>query len=315
MAKKILSNGIDVSKHNGLIDWSKMKGKTDFAVIRIGYGSDYRNQDDSQYRHNIAGCEQIGIPYGVYLYSYADTVGKAESEAEHAIRLLKGYHPAMPLYYDLEENSVARLGKAKILAMAKAFCRKVEAAGYTFGVYANTNWWNNYLTDGWYNGYSRWVAQYNSVCTYKGDYDLWQYTSKGRIEGFSGVFDMNHCYRKFGAEKKPLKAPTDALVDEILAGKWGNGEERVKRLTDAGWDAAAAQKAVNARLAAEKAKKSGDVDGDGDVDSADARKALRVAAGLEKATADETLRGDVDGDGRITSADAREILKRAAKKK
>ncbi|MBQ6163683.1 MAG: hypothetical protein IJK23_04325 [Clostridia bacterium] len=314
MARKILSDGIDVSKHNGYLDWDKMKGKIGFAVIRVGYGSDYRSQDDAQYKHNIEGCIKIGIPWGVYLYSYADTPEKAESEAEHAIRLLKGYRPVMPLYYDLEENKVAARGNANLLAIAKAFCKKVEAAGYTFGVYANTYWWNTYLTDAWYNGYSRWVAQYNSVCTYKGNYDLWQYTSKGHIDGFGGVFDMNHCYKNFSAAKKPLKAPTTELVNEILAGKWGNGEERVRRLTEAGWDAAAAQKAVNERLAENK-KGKGDIDGDGDVDSSDARKALRIAAGLESATAEQIARGDMDDDGRITSADAKEILKEAAKKK
>lgn len=252
------AKGIDVSKHNGNIDWDKMKGKVDFAIIRIGYGSDYSNQDDAQYKHNIAGCEKIGIPYGVYLYSYADTVEKAASEADHAIRLLKGYRPTLPLYYDLEENKVARLGKAKLLEIAKTFCKKVEAAGYTFGVYANTNWWNNYLTDGWYNGYSRWVAQYNSVCTYKGDYDLWQYTSKGKIEGFSGVFDMNHCYKCFGCQP-------------------------------------------------------GDVNGDGKVNSSDARIALRAAAKLEGLTDAQKKAGDTDGDGDVDSADARNILRKAGK--
>ncbi len=311
MAKKILSNGIDVSKHNGYIDWEKMKGKIDFAVIRIGYGSDYPSQDDSRYRQNIEGCERNGIPYGVYLYSYADTAAKAESEADHAIRLLKGYRPAMPLYYDLEENSVAKLGGARLLEISKAFCRKVEAAGYVFGVYSSTYWWNTYLTDKWYNGYSRWVAQYNTVCTYQGDYDLWQYTGKGRIEGFSGVFDLNHCYRDFSAGKK-LKAPTKALVDEIIDGRWGNGAERVEKLTAAGWDAALAQKAVNERLAREK---KGDLNGDGSVTSADARQALRVASGLEKADGDQIRRGDMDGDGKITSADARKILKEVSKTK
>ena len=95
MAKTILSKGIDVSYANGKIDWSVMKNHVDWVIFRVGYGSNYASQDDAQFENNIKGCEKYGIPYGVYLYSYADTVEKAKSEAEHCIRLLKG------LFYSL----------------------------------------------------------------------------------------------------------------------------------------------------------------------------------------------------------------------
>ena len=263
MARKILSNGIDVSYANGYLDWEKIKGQIDWAIIRVGYGSDYTNQDDSQYRHNIESCEKLGIPYGVYLYSYADTVVKAKSEAAHAIRLLKGYKPAMPLYYDLEENKIAQLGNEKILSIARTFCDAVTKAGYVFGVYANLNWWNNYLTDAWYNNYSRWLAQYNAVCTYKGKYDIWQYTSTGRLEGVPGKFDRNHCYRNFFS------------VPNVKGDLDNDGKVSSKDARTALRYAAGLEKLTDAQV------KKGDMNGDGKLTSADARDILRKAAGIQ----------------------------------
>ena len=89
MSKKILSEGIDVSYAQGRIDWAKLKGKIGFAIIRCGFGGDFTNQDDSQWLNNVNGCIENGIPFGVYLYSYATTPEKARSEAEHVLRLIK----------------------------------------------------------------------------------------------------------------------------------------------------------------------------------------------------------------------------------
>ena len=86
--KKIL---IDVSEHQGKIDWEKVKPQIDGAILRCGYGSDYTNQDDEQFKRNADECTRLGIPFGVYLYSYADSIEKAKSEAAHVLRLIKGY--------------------------------------------------------------------------------------------------------------------------------------------------------------------------------------------------------------------------------
>lgn len=82
---------IDVSKYQGEIDWSKLKGKIDGAIIRCGYGKNIATQDDERFKENVEACIELGIPFGVYLYSYAKTVLDARSEAEHVIRLLKPY--------------------------------------------------------------------------------------------------------------------------------------------------------------------------------------------------------------------------------
>ena len=166
----ILYRGIDVSYANGRIDWALMKGKTDFAIIRLGFGGDYTSQDDVQFMNNVRGCIDNNIPFGVYLYSYATTVAKAENEAQHALRLLRGIVPDLPVFYDLEESRISSLGREKILAMAKAFCEKIENAGYVYGTYANKNWFTDYLVDEWYDTKVKWIAQYYSSVTYNGRY-------------------------------------------------------------------------------------------------------------------------------------------------
>ena len=257
--RKIIKKGIDISYANGRIDWDKMKDNVDFVIIRCGYGGDFTNQDDEQWLANVTACEQRKIPYGVYLYSYATTEDKAMHEATHVLRLLKGHKPDYPVFLDLEESRISAIGKEKILEIAKIFCERITAAGYVYGTYANKYWYDTFLTDSWYNEHPKWIAQYNKQCTYKGCYDIWQYSETGRFDGFNCDFDLNYCYTSF--EKGDMNndgdvTPSDAR--EIL---------RVAANLD-----------TPDSLQAEK---NADVDGDGDIDSSDARRALRKAAGME----------------------------------
>ncbi len=189
--------GIDVSHHQGEIDWEKVKAAgIDFAIIRCGWGMDDPGQDDRYFERNVKECERLDIPYGVYLYSYADSTYRAGREADHVLKMIEGHNLSYPVFYDMEDNSVlGNRTKAENVALmasvATAFCEKIEAAGYPAGVYANTNWWNNYLTDSCFDQWHRWVAQYNVECTYKGKYGIWQYTSDGRVNGIDGRVDMN----------------------------------------------------------------------------------------------------------------------------
>lgn len=192
-ANRYIRKGIDVSKHQGKIDWNKVKAAgIDFAIIRCGYGSDQTNQDDAQWAYNVKECERLGIPYGVYLYSYANTMDKAKSEAQHTLRLLKGHRPSYPVYYDLEDKVVAGAGTSAIVNMANTYCSTLENAGYKAGIYASKSWWTSYLSSSSLNKYEKWVAQWNSTCTYTGSYRLWQYTSDGSVPGISGRVDMNY---------------------------------------------------------------------------------------------------------------------------
>ena len=188
--------GIDVSQHQKTIDWKTVANEIDFAIIRCGYGSDFKSQDDKYWASNVAACKKYGIPFGVYLYSYATNAEKAKSEAEHVLRLLKGVNVTLPVFYDLEDNSQKDLDAGTLGEMAQVFCDTVSAAGYDVGIYANKYWWTNYLTDPAFDNESwyRWVAQYNTSCTYKEDYLMWQYTGSGQLDGINGNVDMNFWY-------------------------------------------------------------------------------------------------------------------------
>ena len=196
---KAICKGIDVSYHNGTIDWKRVKqSEVEYAIIRCGYGTNDKNQDDKKWEENVKGCIDNNIPYGVYLYSYADTVEKASSEADHAIRLLQGKKLKYPVYYDLEEDKLRdKISKQTIADIAQTFCDKLSAKGYTVGIYANKDWFTNYLTDRRFNNWTKWVAQYNTVCNYKGKYDMWQCSSTGRVPGISGNVDLNYSYSPF----------------------------------------------------------------------------------------------------------------------
>lgn len=192
----ICEYGVDVSVHNGDINWLAVKEYgIKFAIIRLGYGQDYKDQDDAKFKANADACQKLGIPFGVYLYSYATTVKQAQSEARHCLRLVSGYNLALPIYYDLEDpKTTATCSNSQLLKISKAFADVITKAGYEVGFYSNTNWWTNRLTDSYYNGFSRWVAQYYNKCTYNGAKDIWQYSSKGAVAGIKGNTDMNVLY-------------------------------------------------------------------------------------------------------------------------
>ncbi len=187
--------GIDVSHHQGAIDWDTVAPNIDFAIVRCGYGEDMTSQDDRYWKANADACTRLGIPFGVYIYSYAETDEQARSEAEHVLRLVEGYEISLPIYLDLEEEKLlGKCTKEDFLRHAQIFCDIIEEAGYQAGVYANYNWWTNYLTDPAYDQWSRWIARYASATGYHKDYDMWQYSSTGSVPGISGNVDMNYWY-------------------------------------------------------------------------------------------------------------------------
>lgn len=201
---------IDVSEHQGIINWEQVKGQIDGAILRVGYGDDIASQDDKQWKRNADECTRLGIPFGVYIYAYATNEAMARSEAAHVLRCIKGYNLKFPVYYDVEEPGTEGYAKQA----AQIFGDVIEKAGYWCGVYANLNWWNNYLKG--LERFTKWVAQYNSQCDYAGaNKDMWQYTSSGSVTGINGSVDMNECYRNFPGEmggisgNKPTPPPTN----------------------------------------------------------------------------------------------------------
>ena len=189
-----VAKGLDVSHHQGKIDWEKVsKSDVDFVIIRCGYGNNLTSQDDKYFAQNVAGCEKYNIPYGIYIYSYALSKSDAKSEANHVLRLIKstGAKPTYPIYIDYEDSSQNGLTPKQLGNFATAFFNKTIAAGYKAGVYANLNWWTNKLTDSRFNQWTKWVAQYNSACSYTKPYQIWQSTSTGKVPGVNGNADLN----------------------------------------------------------------------------------------------------------------------------
>lgn len=141
-----MKKAIDVSKHQGLIDWLKVKNSDiGLAMIRSGYGR-YTNQRDPQFTRNVQECERLGIAWGTYWYSYATSPVQAQQEARCCLQVIKGLKPTLPVAYDIEyEPGILALSNATRTAMVKAFLDEIEAAGYYGILYASKDFIQNRL--------------------------------------------------------------------------------------------------------------------------------------------------------------------------
>lgn len=185
---KIKRKVIDVSHHQGKIDWGKVKASgIDGVIIRV---ADSTKIMDRQCDRNIKECERYGIPFGLYIYSRAKTKKQARKEAAIILKKAKGHKIQYPLYIDLEQAGYGKYAKK----VATEFGNAVEKKGYWCGVYANLGWWEDYLNG--MNRFSKWVARYGKKPK-TANMDMWQYSSKGKVTGVSGECDMNYCYVDF----------------------------------------------------------------------------------------------------------------------
>ena len=248
--------GIDVSSYQGNIDWNKVKENIDFAILRLGWIGNTNHSLDTKFETYYRDCKSAGIPIGVYVYNYCNSQERARNGAEWAINQLKDKSIDLPIYIDMEESSIENLGKDNLTNICIAFNTIIENAGYWAGVYANLNWYTNYLNKDTIKArYTTWVADYGvSQDRYEGEYDMLQYTDEGSISGIAGNVDMNIMYRDLINEiKEQDKEPepdtdrktVEELAREVIAGQWGNGEERKIKLTEAGYDYSAVQAKVN----------------------------------------------------------------------
>ena len=242
--------GIDVSSWQESINWAEVKGQIDFAIIRLGYGDNIERQDDKYFLRNINGCIENNIPFGVYIYSYATNLGgnaSIQSEIDHCKRLLNQISKKpFCVYIDMEDDSTIKLGKTILTNFALEFCKQISQAGYKAGVYANQNWFQNYLNPSTIAsyGYSIWCAKYSdNKPNISSNYDIWQYSSTGRINGINGNVDMNVMINNIIGEQN--QKSIEELANEVISGKWGNGEDRKNRLTSAGYNYQEVQNRVN----------------------------------------------------------------------
>lgn len=193
-----MKRGIDVSYHNGVIDWNKVKKSgIEFAMIRTGYGISSPNQVDKKFHENIEGAINAGIDVGVYHYSYAISPLDASREASFCLDIIKDYKLTYPVAYDIEDPSIAKYTKQEKTDMCKSFCDKIEMNGYYAMIYCNKNWINNHLhAHEILPYYDLWLAQWGAdkpdvAC------GIWQKSDSGKIDGINGSVDINVSFKDY----------------------------------------------------------------------------------------------------------------------
>jgi lysozyme len=233
---------IDISHHNGIVDFDKIAKNKDIegVIVRIGYGDNIKSQDDRYFTRNIEECIIRGIPVGTYIYSYAVDMDQAKSEVEHCLRLLKPYKNKLniPCFLDIEERKAYN---SNIKDRVNYFLKTMNENGYKAGVYCDEFTYNHYLNFLNNDSHSKWIAKYSNKKPNTGikvAFDMWQYSSKIKIDGIIGNVDASVLYRK-GMIRNTVKATKKKtqkeIANEIIKGLWGDGTERVTKLKNAGY--------------------------------------------------------------------------------
>lgn len=192
--------GIDVSKYQAQIDWSRVKSSgVQFAMIRTGYGGDtsaWNQQTDAYFESNYAGATGAGLKVGAYHYSYATNPSMASDEADFCLHILNGRHLDYPVAYDLEDRSQAGVSPDVMAQIVQTFCGKIQQAGYRPAVYSYVNFYNARLTSPLIAQYDTWIANFveDSAPRFNRPYTMWQYSSGGSVQGISGRCDMDYSY-------------------------------------------------------------------------------------------------------------------------
>ncbi len=206
--------GIDVSYWQGQIDFDRLanSNQIDYMITRIGWYSSSKQKlmVDTQFERNYREAKRKNIPLGAYVYSYATSVEEARREAQSVVEYLKNTNQTqyeLPIFYDIENDNQIQLGKDTITRMCIEFCEVLKNAGFSVGVYSYSYWLENYMNlNSLPSDYSVWVAQYDknhdgslpeNIYKYANKYDMWQYSSKGKVEGIDGDVDVNICYKKY----------------------------------------------------------------------------------------------------------------------
>lgn len=191
---------IDVSKHNGTIDFDRVyRDGISGVIIRAGYGKS-TDQRDPLFEENYRKAREAGLHVGAYWYSYAKTAAEAKVEAACFYAIINNKTFDLPVYLDIEEAGSAPNANAII----EAFCEYMEKLGYFVGLYGSKSYLTSNTKEATTSKYTAWVAQWANECTYTRQYDMWQYTDSGNVDGVSGNVDISVCYRDFPGIIVPL---------------------------------------------------------------------------------------------------------------
>lgn len=232
--------GIDIYEGNRVTNYDELANNIDFAILRVGYGVSYlpEVQKDIRFEQNYRGLHNK-VPLGAYYYAYANEIGEGKKEAENCLKYLGNKKLELPIYYDLEDKTMNYIPK-----VAREFVDTIKAAGYKAGIYCNLNWAKNKINLDDFKDCSIWIAAYgNNNGQVPQDkptirYDIWQYTSKGQINGVYGNVDMDIADNLPGIKPEPQPEPTythtqfvkDIQIAEGQTGKWIDGIAGVRTL-------------------------------------------------------------------------------------
>lgn len=185
--------GLDISKHNGDVDFNLIKkAGVSYVILRAGYGK-IAGQKDSKFDVNYARAKEAGLNVGAYWYSYAESTIDVEMEANACLSVIAGKKFEYPIYFDLEESRQFKLGSIFCTNCVNLFCDMLETNGYFAGLYMSKSPMIQYISPETRKKYALWVAQYASKCTYPEPYGMWQFSPNGMLMGHNVWFDLNEC--------------------------------------------------------------------------------------------------------------------------
>lgn len=224
-AGNVRVKGIDVSMHQGEIDFEKVKkAGVKFVIIRCNNWNLDKNcvEKDPYFERNYKVAKAAGLDVGAYYFTWQTTAGGAMDDAALCISYLKGKKFEYPIYFDLEWNKAFAQGKATCDAMVRAFCDRLEDNGYFAGLYISRIPLQTYISPDVASSYSLWIAEYGAKCNYDGLFGMWQYSDKGRVSGISGDVDLDECYVDYptliksggfnGYPKQEPEKPLDTVI-------------------------------------------------------------------------------------------------------
>lgn len=251
-----MTKGIDVSSWQGDIDFKRVKKSgIKFVIIRAGFGTNAA--PDKYFERNYAGARAAGLKIGAYWYSYAESGSGALDEARTCMNVIGGKKFELPIFYDIEEQSQFVRGVDFCSNLARTFCDALEENEWFAGLYTSRYPLQHYFSREVASRYAVWVAEYNPTLNYRGNYGIWQYSSTGSVDGINGAVDLDYCYvdypkiikaaglNGYSDNAPPPEKTIEEIAREVIRGEWGNGDERYRRLTEAGYDYYLVQRRVN----------------------------------------------------------------------
>lgn len=238
--------GIDVSRWQGQIDWNKVKNAgIKFAILKCG-GSDAGFYTDKTFEYNYKECKRVGIAVGAYYFVGKDciTYEAGQADAKRMLSICAGKEFELPLFIDCEAQETKH--KIGITDAIIGFYDAMKAAGRSAGVYSSkTSGFKDRIEDNRIQHIPHWVAQYYDRCTYDKPWIIWQKSSKGRINGINGNVDLDEAKDDIFNVNTVTKKTDMKVVNEVMMGLYGTGDERRRKLTEAGYNSKDVQDKVN----------------------------------------------------------------------